>query len=140
MESILVNLLYTGKILLSEINLNNKIRIEVNYTNEVNIVLCSNNISQNFLKGYIEKNWNKKIKPLIKKIKVAKEKLMINDKHKKIYDLHNSEGLSYGKILNSYSEYSSKESIKSICSDIKNNKIEPIFEPKERHKERQNKN
>jgi len=138
LEPLFVNLLYTGKILLSDINLNEKIKIEDNCPNEVNIVLSSKEITQHLLTSYIEKNWYKKISPLVKKIKTTKEKIVLNDKHKEIYDLHNYDGLSYGDLSNKYDKYS-KGTIKTICADTKKNKIIPIFETKENYQQRQEK-
>lgn len=126
LKPLLVNLLYTGKILLSQINIG-MIRIEENAMG-VNIVISSNKITQHTLTSYIEDNW-KEISNKIEKIPNTQKELVLNKRHKAIYDMRSYGKKKFADIYEQYNDYANSGSVKSIANETKK-KIESVFKLK----------
>lgn len=126
LRPLLVNLLYTGKILLSQINIG-MIRIEEDAM-DVNIVISSNKITQHTLTSYIEDNW-KEISNKIEKIPNTQKELVLNKRHKAIYDMHFYDKKKFADIYEQYNDYANSGSVKSIANETKK-KIESVFKLK----------
>ncbi len=91
--NIFIDLLYTQKVNLDDIVLDD-IKISVydgfNIPNGLTIEILSKTVTKTYLTDYIDKNWNKQIKPLMKRLPDEKDLITVSTSDVKLYNLRNT--------------------------------------------------
>lgn len=91
--NIFIDLLYTQKVNLDDIVLDD-IKISVydgfNIPNGLTIEILSKNVAKTYLTDYIDKNWNKQIKPLMKRLPDEKDLITVSTSDVKLYNWRNT--------------------------------------------------